>query len=85
MEITPVRRDILYTWIEKVLTVNEELTAREISVELYDKGVVAYPLRDSCQPRLTEMCKMGRVEVCGSKVDVFTRKRVSIYRLVKDV
>lgn len=85
MEITPVKRTILYKWIEKVLAVHGELTAREISVVLYNKGIVAYPVRDSCQPRITEMCRMGRVEVCGSKVDEFTRKRVSIYRLVKDV
>ena len=81
MEVTPVKRTILYKWIEKVLSINGELTAREIAVILHNKGVVAYPIRDSCQPRLTELCKLGRVVVCGSKVDPTTHKRVSVYSL----
>lgn len=84
MEVTPVKRKVLYAWIEKVLTVHEELTAHEIAEILHREGVVVYPVRDSVQPRITEMCKFGKVMVCGSKVDESTRKRVSIYRLVKD-
>ena len=82
MEVTPVKRQVLYTWIEKVLTDHKEMTAREIAVILHKEGVVAYPLRDSVQPRITEMCKMCKVKVCGSKVDHLTRKKVSVYCLV---
>ena len=82
MEITPVRREVLYTWIEKVLTENDKLTAREIAVILHKEGIDAYPMRDSVHPRLTEMCKMCKVKVCGSKLDHVTHKKVSIYCLV---
>ena len=82
METTPVRRELLYNWIEKVLTEHEELTAREIAVILHKEGVVPYPLRDSVQPRLSEMRKMCKVKVCGSKLDHTTRKKVSIYCLM---
>ena len=83
MEITPVKRKVLYAWIEKALTAYEELTAHEIAQVLHKAGVVAYPVRDSVQPRITEMCKLGKVTVCGSKVDESTHKRVSIYKLVE--
>ena len=82
MELTPVKREVLYRWIEKVLTEHDKLTAREIAVILHKEGVVAYPLRDSVHPRLTEMCKMCKVKVCGSKTDHVTHKKVSIYRLL---
>lgn len=85
MEITPVKREKLYTWIIEALRVYEELTAREVADFLYFKEVIPLATRQATAPRLTELVKMGRVEVCGSTVDPFSKKRVSIYRLVEDV
>ena len=85
MEITPVNRQRFYTWIIETLSTCEELTAREVADYLYHKNLIPLAIRQATAPRLTELVKMGRVEVCGSKVDADSKKRVSVYRLVKDV
>ena len=85
MEVTPVKREKLYTWILQALSVFEELTAREIADYLYFKNVIPLATRQATAPRCTELVKMGRIEVCGSKVDEDSKKRVSIYRLVGNV
>ena len=85
MEVTPVKREKLYTWIIKALSVYGELTAREIADYLYSQNVIPIAIRQSTAPRCTELVQMGRIEVCGSKVDEDSKKRVSIYRLVGNV
>ena len=80
MEVTPIERQKLYRLITEVLS-NKELTAREIAEVLFMQGYLMTGTRQEVAPRLTELEKMDRVEVVGSKVDVLTKKRVSIYRL----
>ena len=80
MEVTPIDRQRLYGLITEVLS-NKELTAREIAEILFEQGYIMTATRQETAPRLTELEKMNRVEVVGSKVDVLTKKRVSIYRL----
>ena len=80
MEVTPIDRQRLYRLITEVLS-NKELTAREIAEVLFERGCVMTATRQEVAPRLTELEKMDRVEVVGSKVDVLTKKRVSIYKL----
>ena len=52
-------------------------TAREI---MYFLG---YQEPNAVRPRLTELDFEGRVEVVGTKVDMFTNRRVACYRRVK--
>jgi hypothetical protein len=80
MEVTPIDRNRFYRLITEVLS-NKELTAREIAEVLFLRGYIMTATRQEVAPRLTELEKMDRVEVVGSKVDVLTKKRVSIYRL----
>ena len=80
MEVTPIERQKLYRLITEVLS-NKELTAREIAEVLFMQGYLMTGTRQEVAPRLTELEKMDRVEVVGSKVDVLTKKRVSIYKL----
>ena len=80
MKVTPIDRNRFYRLITEVLA-NKELTAREIAEILFEQGFVMTATRQEVAPRLTELEKMERVEVVGSKVDVLTKKRVSIYRL----
>ena len=80
MEVTPIDRQKLYQKIIEVLS-NKELTAREIAEILFERGCIMTATRQETAPRLTELEKMNRVEVVGTKVDVLTKKRVSIYRL----
>lgn len=84
MDATPVKRQRLYNLITETLGADNEMTAREIASDLYTKHEVPYPTRGMVQPRCTELVKLGRIKVCGSKIDEVTRKHVSIYRAVKD-
>jgi len=82
INVTPVKREKLYNLIIDVLGYGE-FTAREIATELYKKGCVPFPTRGMVHPRLTELEKKNVVEVSGTMIDDTTRKRVSIYRLVR--
>ena len=70
-----------YMQIKEILY-NNELTAKEISVEMYKKGYVPTPDRNFSAPRLTEMCIKGEVEIIGKKVCNYSGKKVSVYRYV---
>lgn len=73
----------LYTEILTVLTgTSRALTAREVAAVLYSKKVVAYPLRQAVQPRLTELCEYGKVKVAGKVYDEETRRNVATYKAV---
>lgn len=36
------------------------------------------------QPRLTELVQDGLIEVVGKRLDSVTKRRVAVYRLIKD-
>lgn len=78
---TPVNRKNMYRWIYNILK-GDEMTAKEIAVVLYYKGLIPYPVRQATAPRLTEMEHTGKVKVVGTKVDFETKKSVSIYACV---
>ena len=70
-----------YTQIKEIL-LNNDLTAKEISVEMYKKGYTPTTERNWSHPRLTELCKMGQVEIIGKKKCEYTGKKVSVYRFM---
>ena len=84
MEVTQIKREKLYSLILATLKDSKGMTAREVSINLFAQGHIFTPTRQETAPRLCELEKQGRVEVCGSKVDESTRKHVSIYRLVEN-
>ena len=59
---------------------DKEMTAKEIAVELYKKGLIPTSERNFVSPRLTEMSIDGRVEPVGKKKCDYTGKNVSTYR-----
>jgi len=59
---------------------DKEMTAKEIAVELYKKGLIPTSERNFVSPRLTEMSIDGRVEPIGKKKCSYTGKSVSMYR-----
>ena len=56
------------------------MTAKEIAVEMFELGMIASTERNYTAPRLTELEKMGYVEVIGKKKCEWTGKMVAVYR-----
>lgn len=57
------------------------LTAREIAVELYNKGLLRSNERQQTQPRLTELVDDGALVVVGKKFDELTQRKVAVYTI----
>ena len=57
----------------------EPMTAKEIAVELFRRGLTASADRNNAAPRLTEMTRDGRVQPIGRKKCIYTGKTVTIY------
>ena len=62
---------------------NREMTAKEIAVEMFELGMIASTERKYTAPRLTELERMGYVEVIGKKKCEWTGKMVAVYRRKK--
>lgn len=59
----------------------QEMTAKEVAVEMHKKGFIPTTERNFAAPRLTELSKGGAVEQVGKKRCVYTGKTVAIYKL----
>ena len=89
--ITAETRKESYEKIEKtslhraVLEVleNENLTAREIAVALFDRGILSFPARAIISPRITELAQMGKIEIVNKKYDDVTERNVAVFAIKK--
>lgn len=61
---------------------NREMTAKEISYEMYIKGMIPTSERNYTAPRLTELSIKGIVEPIGKKRCSWTNKMVSVYKRI---
>ena len=61
---------------------SQELTAREIAVEMHKLGLLPYPARAVIQPRITELVEAGLIEAVGAKLDTETDRKVAVYKVV---
>jgi hypothetical protein len=68
-----------YEQILEILS-NKEMTAKEVAVEMYKKGLTDSTDRNYSQPRLFELVQMNYVEVVGKKVCEYTKKKVAVYK-----
>lgn len=59
-------------------------SARELSVIMYDRHLIPYPVRQAVAPRLTELVAEGVLEVVGKVYDRETERNVAAYRLVRE-
>ncbi len=55
-------------------------TAKEIAVELFELGLIPSTERNYTAPRLTELEKMGFVDVIEKKKCEWTGKQVAVYK-----
>ena len=60
------------------------MTAREISHEMFLRGMSKTDERNVSQPRLNEMCAKGLVEQSGKKKCQFTGVTVTTYRRLEN-
>nr|DAD75963.1 MAG TPA: dissimilatory sulfite reductase D [Siphoviridae sp. ctX926] len=61
-----------------------DMTAREVAAVLYRHGLVPTSERQQVQPRMNDLQNDGLIEVVGKRLDSVTKRRVAVYRLIKD-
>ena len=59
------------------------LTAKEVAVCMANRGWIPNSDRNYAAPRLTELSKAGKVEPIGKARCTYTRKTVTVYRLME--
>ena len=70
-----------YRQILEILQDGKEMTAKEIAVEMCQRGYVPTPERNFAAPRLTELSIKGLVEPCGKQKCSYTGKTVALYKM----
>ena len=60
---------------------NNKMTAKEIAVEMFKRGMIPNSERNFTAPRLTELSYEGIVEPIGKKKCEYTGKKVSVFQL----
>lgn len=63
--------------ILEILT--EPMTAKQVAVEMFRRGLTDSADRNNAAPRLTEMTRDGRVEPIGRVKCEYTGKTVAVY------
>lgn len=77
-----VDRQKRYAQIIDILR-GHEMTAKEVAVEMYKKGLIPTSERNFTAPRLTELSQNGIVEPIGKKKCQYTGKTVAVYQLIE--
>lgn len=70
-----------YKQIVEILIGGKEMTAKEIAVEMCNRGYIPTSERNFTSPRLTELSYKGIVEPCGKQKCTYTGKTVAVYKL----
>ena len=76
-----VNKQKRYSQILEILE-DREMTAKEISVDMFLKGYIPTSERNFTSPRLTELLRNGIVKVVGKKRCSWTNKMVSVYKRI---
>ena len=70
-----------YSQILEILAGGKEMTAKEIAVEMWNRGYIPSSERNFTAPRLTEMSQKGIVEPVGKQLCQWTHKMVAVYKI----
>lgn len=70
-----------YKQIIEILVGGKEMTAKEIAVEMWNRGYIPTTERNFTAPRLTELSYKGIVEPVGKQKCSYTGKTVAVYSL----
>ncbi len=60
---------------------HNQMTAKELSVEMFKRGYIPSTERNFTAPRLTELCQKGIVEPIGKTKCKYTGKTVAVYEV----
>lgn len=71
-----------YMQIKQILKEYGSLTAKQIAILMNKKGFTSNDDRNNSAPRLTELCRIGQVEILGKKRCQYTGKRVCVYHCI---
>ena len=72
-----VNKELRYEQILNILT--KPMTAKQIAVEMKNRGYTPTDERNFAAPRLTELQNMGKIEIFGTTTCEYTGKKVSLY------
>ena len=76
-----VNKEKRYQQIIEVLSEGKQMTAKEIAVEMHNRGYIPTTERNFTAPRLTELSYKGIVEPIGKTKCQYTGKKVAVYEL----
>jgi hypothetical protein len=74
------RQKLVYTYLKNAF--KSGASAKELSVSMFDDGLVPSPERNSVHPRLNELVAKGLVKIIGTKTCQYTERKVAIYNIV---
>lgn len=78
-DIKPKRKIRYEQILDRLIT--SPMTAKEIAVEMFELEQIPSTERNYTAPRLTELEKMGLVEVIDKKKCEYTGKTVAVYQI----
>lgn len=81
-DVKPKRKIRYEQILDRLLTGTK--TAKEIAVELFEIGLIPSTERNYTAPRLTELEKMGLVQVINKKKCDYTGKMVAVYQITPE-
>lgn len=64
---------------------DQQLTAKEVAVEMFKRGYIPTSERNFAAPRLTELSIKGIVEPIGKVICKYTGKKVAVYQLRNEI
>ena len=77
---TAARRRVIYD----ILADRGGMTAREIAVELQNRGITPTDERNFAAPRLTELYQNGEIEVVGKRLCTHSGRNVAVWAICRD-
>ena len=70
-------------YIQILNRLNEQKTAKQLAVELFELGFIPSTERNYTAPRLTELEKLGYVKIAGKVKCEYTGKTVAKYEITQ--
>ena len=67
--------------VVEILEQGGEMSAKEIAVEMMNRGYIPTSERNWSSPRITELCHKGKIEPVGRKKCKYSGKSVTVFAM----